>query len=627
MANQPPPTPWIPNPRFADESLLLEAQPIFDTSLGDESVWGGGATVICNSASDQDITSNFSLKAGGETSGANMTFDLGDYLPEEVVAGRAEMSRTQAIPPSPTQLDMRAPQQDTSTFISKDSTSGKQKRERENIDSLSVVGPSKRAKPHPKENDDLFSEKLPELIHPKKAESSKPAAQLSANTASARLKTQLKRKASDTGKERIVTPIAETESSSSKQSGSALSRYLARSTVLAPKTSAHVEPKTSSRDVSPALPHPILAQRPIDAPTRLSTPPSVPAADPSPALVSEATQPSPASGPTNSRPSVFISPPALQSRPDGETSMTKAVEKSARGSRGPSSDQGPSPRAADEKTEMEDVECSVNDEVAKESLAEVQHEQITAKPIAESTRAPLTGPMRRKPAGLTKPIPFSRPLGERPQRTKSQTLSTKPPVDSKKAGVPAKPLSRAPLRSTTALVNARPAHPRAASKPKKPTSPEGKRDLRKPPIPSSFAASSALARSLKSGSGQKSTAEHVKVKAKDTENARGVFDRLASTTTHTSRAPPAPKAPRHSSLQPTVPLRGHTPGKSSALRAQQRAVFDKAVREKIEEQERVAAEERKRREEEEEETYQRQRKETVIWAKPVPGLYREGKQE
>ncbi|ODO05704.1 hypothetical protein I350_04764 [Cryptococcus amylolentus CBS 6273] len=625
MANQPPPTPWIPNPRFADESLLLEAQPIFDTSLGDESVWGGGATVICNSASDQDITSDFSLKAGGETSGADMTFDLGDYLPEEVVAGQAKMSRAQAIPPSPTQLDMRAPQQGAPTLIDKASTSGKQKRERESSDSLPVVGPPKRAKPHPKENDDLFSEELPELVHPRKAESSKPAAQLSANTASARLKTQLKRKASDTGKEKIVTPIAETESSSSKQSGSALSRYLARSTVLAPKTSAHVDPKTSSRDISPALPHPILAQRPIAAPTRLSTPPSVPAANPSPALASETTQPSPASKPTNSRPSVFISPPAFQSRPDGETSMTKAMEKSARGSRGPSSDQRPSPGVADEKTQMEDVECSVNDEVAKESLAEVEHEQITAKPIAESTRAPLTGPMRRKPTGLTKPITFSRPLGERPQRTKSQTVSTKPPEDSKKAGVPAKSLSRAPLRSTTAFVNARPAPSRAASKPKKPTSPEGKRDLRKSPIPSSFAASSAFARPLKSGSGQKSTAEPVKVKAKDTENARGVFDRLASTTTHTSRAPPAHKAPKHPSLQPTVPLRGHTPGKSSALRAQQRAVFDKAVREKMEEQERVAAEERKRREEEEEEAYRRQRKETVIWAKPVPGLYREGK--
>jgi len=42
------------------------------------------------------------------------------------------------------------------------------------------------------------------------------------------------------------------------------------------------------------------------------------------------------------------------------------------------------------------------------------------------------------------------------------------------------------------------------------------------------------------------------------------------------------------------------------------------MRERIEEKEREKMEEERRREEDEEERYKQRRKETVIWAKPVP---------
>ncbi len=46
------------------------------------------------------------------------------------------------------------------------------------------------------------------------------------------------------------------------------------------------------------------------------------------------------------------------------------------------------------------------------------------------------------------------------------------------------------------------------------------------------------------------------------------------------------------------------------------------VRERIEEKEKERMEDLRLREEEEEEEYKRRRKKTVIWAKPVPSIYR-----
>ncbi|WVQ72655.1 hypothetical protein IAR50_002214 [Cryptococcus sp. DSM 104548] len=637
MPLQPPPTPWITDSRFADESLLLEAEPIFDTSIGDESVWGGNATVIGKSASDRNLISDLDLQ-GEKAEGGDMTFDLGDYLPEEVVAGHGEMSRAQVGPPSLSKLDRGKLQLSVSSITEAALMPKNQKRERESSEPSSLGATSKRARQHCQQSDDLFAR---DLNHQSKPKSSKPVSQVSADTASARLKTQLKKKqTSDPEKEKnMTTPSATTEPSSSKQSGSALSRYLAKSSVLATKTLVKVEPKTPRSGEPPAFSEACSVEQPIAASVMPPTPPSVPAADLSPAshtahqgqgssqpaLAAVAVRPFPIEA-LNSRSPTSISPPAPQARPKDEMCTPKATESlldivHSAGTSGVVEGNG------ERKNSKCDVDVSIVEEVRRRNLPE----QARAGGGAESARTDITGPIRRKPIGLTKPVPFSRPLGERPHRAQAQTSSPKPHVDPKKPFAQDKASSRAPLRpaTTAASTNVRPGPPKLASKATKPTaSSEGKRDLRKPPIPSSFASTAALARRTKPTDGHASVAEPIRVREKDTENARGVFERLASSsvgTTRTSRAPPAPKAPKNISLQPTVPLRGHTPGKSSALRAQQRAVFDQAVKEKIEEQERIAAEEKRRREAEEEEAYKRQRKETVIWAKPVPELYKGGK--
>lgn len=74
-----------------------------------------------------------------------------------------------------------------------------------------------------------------------------------------------------------------------------------------------------------------------------------------------------------------------------------------------------------------------------------------------------------------------------------------------------------------------------------------------------------------------------------------------------------------------MPVIGRTPGKASRARAEQRHQFDEAVRERNEAKERQRAEEERKRIEEEEEAYVQSRKETVVWAKPVPEMYRQSK--
>lgn len=86
MPTQPPPTPWLPNTRFADQSLLLDAQPIFDVSFDDESMWGGETMLVDNGNKTQEnknLEASDNVDAGDEAT-MNMTLDLGDYLPDEV---------------------------------------------------------------------------------------------------------------------------------------------------------------------------------------------------------------------------------------------------------------------------------------------------------------------------------------------------------------------------------------------------------------------------------------------------------------------------------------------------------------------------------------------------------------
>lgn len=77
----------------------------------------------------------------------------------------------------------------------------------------------------------------------------------------------------------------------------------------------------------------------------------------------------------------------------------------------------------------------------------------------------------------------------------------------------------------------------------------------------------------------------------------------------------------------TVPVTGKTPGKASRARAMERTQFDEALKKRNEQREMQRREMAKKREEEEEEEYLKRRKETVIWAKPVPEIYRQANEQ
>ena len=161
----------------------------------------------------------------------------------------------------------------------------------------------------------------------------------------------------------------------------------------------------------------------------------------------------------------------------------------------------------------------------------------------------------------------------------------------------------------------------------------------KPTSTSAFAAA-ALARLPPPGKGASAAAAPVRVKtperARDLARRRSVFEASASmSAAPRPRQPPLFSGVAHSNdhkantamsvgLARTEPVRGHTPGKASRARAERREAFDAGLRARNEEKERARREEQKRREEEEERAYLQRRKETVIWAKGVPEMYRRG---
>ncbi len=149
----------------------------------------------------------------------------------------------------------------------------------------------------------------------------------------------------------------------------------------------------------------------------------------------------------------------------------------------------------------------------------------------------------------------------------------------------------------------------------KPTSASIAKPHIRPTTTSAFA-SAALARLPPPGKGASSSSKPVMIRpaerALNLPKTRAVFE------SHPYNPVKRPGIPK------TVPLHGRTPGKASRQRVQQREAFDARVRERMEKEDRERREEERLREEEEEEEYRRRRKQTVIWAKPVPSIYRAG---
>ncbi|ORY30210.1 hypothetical protein BCR39DRAFT_598464 [Naematelia encephala] len=643
-----PPTPFLPNiKRYADASLLLD-EPIFGDITLDEDDYGtptaGPSTlpdVFLNEQVDvhNDASVNANMQAENVRTQEDLTFDLNEYLPDSddrasssipsVKSGRGGMKR------------------DGSSSLLRDMerSSGKQARLKDRND---LYHRRLSSSSHRLENIRPASPMFPSLP----SRGSSPF--LASTSVSSRSKSPV---SSDVGarvreeqhrwrkkQEEKQEPVQEEFIPlPPKSRPTALSRYLAKSTILHPHSTLpdlplvrsnpeHLTPTapvefTSTSSSSSSNPefssssHPFaeIDQNPSHRQSRLPTPdiiemqssppkPTLERVDASPPTIS--TPPPPpetgASSSTTSKESRRTSTgervlgffASFIKRPEMPSEATPISNDLARGD---SSDKGigenreEAPKG-DIRDDWIDTIGSGNyhfNENIRPSHAQFvakSHQLLKSKsyfaltkprPFAASTRQPLRHSRTVASSSNIQPVPPSQ------VNPKSQTMSQTKPV--------AKPY-------------ARPANPIPPPKPRLATT-------------SSFTAS-ALARLPPPGKGSSRAAEPLSVKpierAADLAKRRAVFERSG-----TSR----PVANAHDAASPsknlpkTIPIRGHTPGKASRMRAEQRSRFDAAVRERMEEKEQLRREEERKRRQEEKEAYLRSRKETVIWAKPVPDIY------
>lgn len=408
------------------------------------------------------------------------------------------------------------------------------------------------------------------------------------------------------------------------EKGSALSRYLAKSTVLATKERHEVPAEKGNQKV----PNPCASDsyNTKQLSTAFSKPPPVQNVTPTPQ--SHDNSESTIDVPHNN------SPEKKKSR---RSSMGEKVVNFISGLIRPAT---PATVEIDQK-EQKDKERGKENLLFDplEAVPTIDEEERVQAPTSQSDHSgrPKRDEDVSGPGALTKSVPFSRPLHVRapPQRdveAKERPAKQRPHISTTTAVSTCKTAIRAPLHSSRSQPNTQSVHKAG------PLSPKSKRNpLHLPLATRSAFASAALAKLPPPGKGHKVAIEPIKVrdveKGHDIAAIRDVFERLSSTSSSSFNKPPTagPCTKSHANrpgvLQRTVPLRGHTPGKSSALRAQQRAVFDQAVKEKMEEKERKETEARRRREIEEEMEYRQRRKETVIRANPVPEMYRGGRKQ
>ncbi|WVQ90918.1 hypothetical protein IAS59_004704 [Cryptococcus gattii] len=642
MPTQPPSTPWLPNSRFADQSLLLEAQPIFDASFDDESMWGGETMLVgdSNKTQEDEVDQKEVQRKDKATShGSNRKRGVSETSSSAMSTNTTSDSLTSSATASSRLTHKREGSQTM----------------------LDVSGPSKRPRKPREKNDDLFSRRLsdsnrrtsltpipqisvvkaegekgpkanntPSSSFPSTSASSQSYSAPSSNTASARLKARLHADDPKSKPPDSSTSCHARQSETSRQTqimtekGSALSRYLAKSTVLATKERHEVPAEKGNQKVPNPCASDSYNTRQLS--TALSKPPPVQNVTPTPQ--SHDNNESTIDVPHNN------SPEKKKSR---RSSMGEKVVNFISGLIRPAT---PATVEIDEK-EQKDEERSKENVLFNplEAVPTIDEEERVQAPTSQSDH--LVRQKRNEdvsgPGAFTKPVPFSRPLHVRaPPRkdveAKEQPAKQRPHIPKTTTVSTCKAAIRAPLQSSRSQPNTKSVHKTGPLSPKSKSNP-----LHLRPATRSAFASAALAKLPPPGKGHKVAIEPIKVrdveKGHDIAAIRDVFERLSSTSSSSFNKPPTAgsctksHANRPGVLQRTVPLRGHTPGKSSALRAQQRAVFDQAVKEKMEEKERKETEERRRREMEEEMEYRQRRKETVIRANPVPEMYREGRKQ
>ncbi|WVR07733.1 hypothetical protein IAU60_004776 [Kwoniella sp. DSM 27419] len=692
MPSQLPSTPWTGSTRFADESLLLEARPIFgDVTLGD----------LDQSMDWDDVTNTSTPRARPCTpkrvtprrvdpSPANESLDLGDYLPED------EGSHPDG--PGPTLPATTAgPSCPPPRLIAELTTSSERKRDRSDSPLDDGTGAKKRKPPSTLQVTSPGVQPPPALLPAPTAAASTPEPRLNVTdnshtsssafasgsrapsppalhqpfssdmtTASTRLKRAIQFVARDEA-------ISQTIESETEQRDSAC---------LTPNTKSDVQPAISTNSESLRMqPGPDLevqtdantasvpthpwrsvstlqteainwtAQPPTNTPAQKGlghSPASTRVASPTPSHSSTASSSlrlrlvtPPSDTPTIQHPShtgaARVSPANSTRRESmsekvvgffssllrasvSSGSLAQDADAAPRGSSPVDGSPGKTTASLEvEHPAVEEEETSVTDQARQRPASGRNGASGTTG--ARSTRLPPGF------IGLTRPVAFSRPLHireeKRPVATGSGSRSTQPvrPIDPTAQARPRLPtVTRQPLQPTRSQNVAS-----SAAVASRAGNAAIDKSVRRPATGTAFT-KAALARLPSPGKGATPSARPTKVReierASNLADRKSVFERLAAASSARAATNSKPSSgPSAGGLKRTVPIVGHTPGKASSVRAAQRAKFDEARREKMGERERAVEEVRRKKEAEEQERYLQSRKETVIWAKPVPGIY------
>ncbi|WVO14287.1 hypothetical protein L204_101919 [Cryptococcus depauperatus] len=627
MPSKPPQTPWLPNSCFADQSLLVDAQPIFDDSTNDDSAWVGQSTILQDDLSSPSIISQACFDNNQEEN----ELGLENFLPvletrneiNRTTVRKAEINRaTRGISElSSSALSIRSDETSLTSTTSSTSSRGTQKRER----TLSSFGANtvKRARISKQGSDDFFHRRLSDSNRRTSLSTALPPlheafptrqTSVSLTTASSSpsaKETKLEKapnslvfrdclniqsRGQDTNSSgciRYRRRPPEDTLCNNPHKDSALSRYLAKSAVLAfrgitlPSDSKGTEDAQKEEDPTALQDYITYGERKGAYSKEMS----------------------------KTDPDVIREPRRASISEKAVSSLSGFMAQAGLSEPGKEKNHESPPR---ETPEEQSCSAFTEDTNMNSTKASKHDESQEVKPSSHE------GTITLRTNALSKPVPLSQVLHSRvpprPLPGKQDKVCKQLVARNKSA--------RAPLRPTIVQTNQLQAATSAQALKAKNKS----NHLDRPTTTSAFA-SAALARLPLPGKGHMVAAEPVKVREmerkQDIAEIRGVFERLApnprAAFKNIHKAPSKIKSTHPYNFQPTVPLRGHTPGKSSALRAQKRHEFDQAVRRKMEEKERKEIEEKQKREEQEEIEYLQRRKETVIWAKPVPRMYKSEK--
>lgn len=256
----------------------------------------------------------------------------------------------------------------------------------------------------------------------------------------------------------------------------------------------------------------------------------------------------------------------------------------------------------------EDVDQPDNEEAVEEDVLDEEFEHIPDIASHINTYNKYSGPKLRLPPPLTRPAPRQLTTATRALQPKKTILTN---------------------NNSSGDVRTRPAAalkaPLVASGPSKPLT-----TVRPPrPATSSFTAR-ALSRLPAPGKGSTSSARPTIIRnaerAADLQAKKDRYELLAKQASdERQKALSAYSSRPTSGLKRTIPLSGSTPGRVSRQRAEERARFEKGLRERHEEKERRDEEVRRAKEEMEVAEERVRRGERVVWAKEVPEMYRREK--